>query len=913
MRINNTNTPAASETIDVTSTESTETKTAKKGTTAKVGTLGAPTKDALDAKPGATSLIAQLEARAEIADASQVGAGTSADALAAFSALEPLLGEPQAGELAGGFQPRGLDEIANWHSPVASQGLSDLLAAGAGALDAQPEQLQLLNHARALTAHLLANPKAAGEAAKAKLPLPVQKVFEAAMPQLIAAIRATLGSPLLPQKKKSGDSFDPNAPPAAHEDLQIPDADMVKLEKTFASAIGDAKGAMVAAPTSNASQPVYQGPSTLSANSTKMPSGDIDAIVEMVMMEAAQEGEKELQDKAQYQETLNQQTEALRQTMSEQKTEEANAKAALQTEYNRRCALPTSDPASIDPKAITFDNYCNTQNVVQTPPATYDDNGLPTNSPTYSISPNITYYPSSQGGATNGSGGVITQAEVDQAKQLGVTPQDWDLIVQRYASDPALQQEFYSVEAFALAPSSADGLGLKLGGNGQDATIVSWLTSHPLTPPKQTGNTGGSNVSPDAQALMTQYGMSQSDAESMLNLWNQLPKNVQQTYGDVSGMCGKAGANIPQGANASTAHDAIVAFLTQQQSVASGNFGSPTYSQLMGDISGLDPANCDPGEWENARDGSAAGINSFEASLAKQLSDLGVNPSLLSGGKGSGSLDDALKTYYQQMAEYAHEVANGKTATPPSTSAITAAINSLPPQARAAAAQYVQLRLQLAQKDEVNMARGGLDSHSNSYDFGDKDPTTNAHQPNFFADAFSPANADGTGDVNHIPFSNGDYMDSGCHGACAGALTDLLNQTPFVTDSGSAGFSSALTAVKANPPPPTFGNTNTTPTSYQPPSDVAAAITKLSTPVDHTVTQPGEQEVNGQEMTINQVDAQVSSLQSKLDSYGDMSQESQLEIQMAQDRSSKFYEMLSNIMKSVNDTQGAIVANMKIG
>jgi hypothetical protein len=44
---------------------------------------------------------------------------------------------------------------------------------------------------------------------------------------------------------------------------------------------------------------------------------------------------------------------------------------------------------------------------------------------------------------------------------------------------------------------------------------------------------------------------------------------------------------------------------------------------------------------------------------------------------------------------------------------------------------------------------------------------------------------------------------------------------------------------------------------------------------------------------------------------GDMSQESQLQIQMAMDRLSKFEQMLSNVMKSASDSQAAIVANLK--
>jgi chromosome segregation ATPase len=52
-------------------------------------------------------------------------------------------------------------------------------------------------------------------------------------------------------------------------------------------------------------------------------------------------------------------------------------------------------------------------------------------------------------------------------------------------------------------------------------------------------------------------------------------------------------------------------------------------------------------------------------------------------------------------------------------------------------------------------------------------------------------------------------------------------------------------------------------------------------------------------------------LNGQLDSMNEMSEMTSMDLQMAMDRRSKFLEALSNVLKSMNDTQQQIVANMK--
>lgn len=63
--------------------------------------------------------------------------------------------------------------------------------------------------------------------------------------------------------------------------------------------------------------------------------------------------------------------------------------------------------------------------------------------------------------------------------------------------------------------------------------------------------------------------------------------------------------------------------------------------------------------------------------------------------------------------------------------------------------------------------------------------------------------------------------------------------------------------------------------------------------------------------TVESFEQGVESLKSRMDTLGDLTQELQLKIQLALDRRSKMYEVLSAIMKKASSTAEAIIQNMK--
>jgi len=62
---------------------------------------------------------------------------------------------------------------------------------------------------------------------------------------------------------------------------------------------------------------------------------------------------------------------------------------------------------------------------------------------------------------------------------------------------------------------------------------------------------------------------------------------------------------------------------------------------------------------------------------------------------------------------------------------------------------------------------------------------------------------------------------------------------------------------------------------------------------------------------LKQLKAIQQDLSGDLNSMNEMSEMTSMALQMAMDRRSKFVEALSNVLKSINDTQQQIVANMK--
>lgn len=68
-----------------------------------------------------------------------------------------------------------------------------------------------------------------------------------------------------------------------------------------------------------------------------------------------------------------------------------------------------------------------------------------------------------------------------------------------------------------------------------------------------------------------------------------------------------------------------------------------------------------------------------------------------------------------------------------------------------------------------------------------------------------------------------------------------------------------------------------------------------------------------QESLVSQADVEkeVEALKSQLDSLADLSEESQLRLQIIMDRIAKAFQTLSNIMKKSSETASAIIQNLK--
>ena len=87
-------------------------------------------------------------------------------------------------------------------------------------------------------------------------------------------------------------------------------------------------------------------------------------------------------------------------------------------------------------------------------------------------------------------------------------------------------------------------------------------------------------------------------------------------------------------------------------------------------------------------------------------------------------------------------------------------------------------------------------------------------------------------------------------------------------------------------------------------------VTALCAKIDRTIKQPPKIDQPG-EVTLSSIDLKVGEMKDRLDGMGDLSQEQAIKMQMAQSRYQKMMELLSNVMKSIGDTSGQIIGNMK--
>jgi hypothetical protein len=90
-----------------------------------------------------------------------------------------------------------------------------------------------------------------------------------------------------------------------------------------------------------------------------------------------------------------------------------------------------------------------------------------------------------------------------------------------------------------------------------------------------------------------------------------------------------------------------------------------------------------------------------------------------------------------------------------------------------------------------------------------------------------------------------------------------------------------------------------------------ANVAELAKPFTDGIKQPDHIEVDGMEMSLGRLEADLEGWQAKYDTLGDTSEEQGIKLQMYQERRAKFFEMLSNLMKKVSETSSTIVGNLK--
>ncbi len=240
---------------------------------------------------------------------------------------------------------------------------------------------------------------------------------------------------------------------ALSEQVEIPGPAIVKLESTFVSNLANLAGM------------------------------DIEAAIQVVMMQAAKESETDLRELLEDLKKTNKQKQELRAQIASAKKQEADMKTALRDEFDRRRALPKDDEAHI-PGGVSFDEFSASQKLFVARGKMQDEGGglVPSADFALELSANYTRYrdDGSTSETDEPADGTFDLAslELDQVKDGDAALFDNDY---RISSDAYAALEEYheglpaghpykdeKLENFleALPP---DGPGLKQGGDNRKA------------------------------------------------------------------------------------------------------------------------------------------------------------------------------------------------------------------------------------------------------------------------------------------------------------------------------------------------------------------------------------------------------------------------------------------------------------
>jgi len=596
---------------------------------------------------------------------------------------------------------------------------------------------------------------------------------------------------------------------------------------------------------------------------------DIDSLIELVMFEAGRGSEQDLQALIDDMQANTDQQKKLRDYITSLKQNDAALKSQLQVEYNRRCSLPATDPSYIDPKVTDFTAFQNTQKINVPNECDPDLTDVPSSSATPSISTDVSV-PTSP--LQNSDDPASSSSPQNLNSNNSVTT--FDLT----SSDCLALQDYYgaltkdkpsSFLEFLKTPSPL-GPGLNFGQNNNDA-VEKFFQNNAADPAKieDPNWTKQSNQAADYQ----KYKNAKDAADTLQNTYDTLGKNIDNNH-DYNGAGGKYDGDYR------TNHNQI-----EQQLQA---FGS-TY--LGSDLAAI----------------NAALKTYYAAALARSWIKVKHRP----------ELNDAEKNH------------NGKAAQV--VDAFEAALQNLKEKIKSsahpeAANDYAKLRLQLGAADEKQMVANKKPKYAD------------AGFTNFFAGIVRPPAGKKhleTFDVSNYDQNNISNDDVNVHKILSEYIGDRLNQFPFknlpvpnpIDETQSPDPSKrylpvspdqqALINIAKEYNQPNHGKySNTQTVITEAPIEGKSALTTdsptstVTSPTSSITSSPPDPTQQGQ-ITLTQFEAQIDAWQSKKDSLADLTQEQQLRLQLYQDRYSKFFQALSDIMKKSSDTQNAIITNMK--
>ncbi len=460
---------------------------------------------------------------------------------------------------------------------------------------------------------------------------------------------------------------------------------------------------------------------------------DVDEMVQVVMMNVANQNNQSLEDVCKDLQANMAKKDAVRAYTEAEQKAEADVKSQLQALYNQECTS-----GAVNPSITSFDQFCQTQKVVQVGQVSVDADGIPHGTPVYAISPNLATFPqtpppvpndppAANGNSSTGGAGQTAPPPNSSAiqSQYGLSAANAQALIQQWQSFSPSQQDYYANGISDWLKDAQYGPGLTAGSNG-DAKAQAYLG------PAQ------------ANASITKYQLSPNDGAALLQYYNALSPKPALDFDSWLASPSPGGPGFVAGqANNATA------FFMFPLAMASINGAAPVHDSAGNNMS--------EDGWSNQYEGLASQVDAFAGTIP-------VPP----------NIDDLLKQYYVALAQDAWNADHTGQTVPHSTLTSVAALQELnaaigqlqPPQNQALVKEYVQLRLALAQKDET---------HISAYGTGYGETDKNGKQYNFFASTFNG---------NFFPGQAGQdgyQLNAADHGALAGLLTNDLATGTFGT------------------------------------------------------------------------------------------------------------------------------------